>query len=288
MDQNRERAAAAVGGATTHTLFGIDDVVVDPEMAASTAFAAPDAPLGSLAHKLAAAADSAARRATIDTALQHAGFDSLCYVRMLRVGEQVTQVAWLDSYSPPGWAGLYCRENFFLVDPRVTTACQVEWPFTWDMDRLSEAADTVQNAAATRRLADAAIAAGVRSGVCVGIATANQFERCIVMLSSAKPADGWTAGTTVGIAYALAAGIHTLVDPYASGLLPRYHADDLTDTQRAVLLALAQGKNDREIASHLALSSQCVSQHVRELQARYRAQNRVQLAYVAGGILRES
>lgn len=287
MNQNMERDAAA-GDAITPTLFDIDDVVVDPETVASTAFAAPGATLAALAHGLATAADGATRRALMDAALARAGFDSLCYVRMLRIGEQVTQAAWLESYSPTGWASRYCRENFFAVDPRMATACHVEWPFTWDMKRLAEAAATTRNAAATRRFADAALDAGLRSGVCLGIVTANRFERCVVALSGAQPADAWkdsNAGTAIGAAYALAVGIHTLVDAYASRLLPRYHANDLSEIQRAVLRDIGHGKNDREIAAALKLAPRCVAQHVRELQARYHARNRTQLAYVAGGIL---
>lgn len=274
-----------VQGASANVVFFNDgDVAADAAVHPSPLFVPRNASLGQVAQQLTETADSGERRNLVRNVLRRAGFDWLCYCRMLRIGQRVVELAWFDSYSPPGWATRYCAENFFAVDPRLDIACRIEWPFLWDVDSLAAMAPAPLRGSRIQHLADASNGAGMRSGVCIGIGTANPLERCFAVLSSSQAGRSWIADTTAGTAYAIAIGLHTWVSPYAGRLLSRISVDGLSAVQRSILQCVTEGMSDREIATSIGLQPHRVAQHVRQLLTFFRAHNRVQLAYIAGTV----
>lgn len=272
----------ASSAATDVVFFGDEAVAADAVQRPSPLLVPRNAPLGQIAQQLADTADGSDRRNLVRNALRRAGFDWLCYCRILRIGQRVVELAWFDTYSPSGWPVRYCNEQFFTVDPRVDIACRIEWPFLWDVDSLAALAPAPLRGSKVQPLAEAANAAGMRSGVCIGIGTSNPLERCVAILSSSQTGRSWIADTTAGTAYAIAIGLHAWVDPHARGMLSRFSVEGLTAIQRSILKCVTEGMSDREIASNVDLQPHRVTQHVRQLLSVFRAHNRVQLAYIAG------
>ncbi|CAN7580036.1 autoinducer binding domain-containing protein [Trinickia sp. LjRoot230] len=284
MNTTTIRQKPATGAAANVVLFGDDDVAAHTAERPSSLFIPRNAPLGQIAQQLNDTKEGSERRALMRNILRRAGFDWLCYCRILRIGQRVVELAWFDTYSPPGWAARYCSESLFAVDPRVDVACRVEWPFLWDVDSLASLAPAPSRTARIQPLTDAANAAGMRSGVCIGIGTTNPLERCFAILSSSQAGRSWIADTTAGTAYAIAIGLHAWVDPYASQLLSRISVDGLSVVQRSILQCVTEGMSDREIAASVGMQPHRVAQHVRQLLSFFRAHNRVQLAYIAGTV----
>lgn len=284
MNASTFRHKPAAGATTNVAFFGDDDVAAETVQQPSPLFVPRNAPLGQIAQQLADTADGAERRNLVRNALRRAGFDWLCYCRVLRIGQRVAELAWFDTFSPPGWAARYCNAQFFAIDPRVDIACRIEWPVLWDVDSLAGLAPPPLRGSKIQHLAEAANAAGMRSGVCLGIGTSNPLERCFAVLSSSQTGHSWIADTIAGTAYAIAIGLHAWVDPYASHLLSRFSVEGLTAIQRSILRCVTEGMSDREIASSVGLQPHRVAQHVRQLLSVFRAHNRVQLAYIAGTV----
>ena len=272
-----------------HTaLFTFGDTQLDHEgaqAAPDTALSAGGQGLAGIGRQLLEAPGREARRPLMREVIQRAGFDSLCYCHIVRIGEFVSRAAWFDTYSPPGWAERYGREQFFQIDPRVAYACRFEWPFAWDLESMFSTPMAERCEAFARRFSHAAKQAGLQSGVSVGLATGNPLEHCIITLSSTQTGRGWIADTTLGEAYAIGVGLHTFIEARARSLLPSLTADTLNDVQRSILRFVTQGLSDREMAESLSMSAHNVGYHLRQLKKIYNAQNRVQLAYIAGCIL---
>lgn len=243
--------------------------------------------LAGLAADLAHAPDSAERQARMSKAIQHAGFDWLCYWRIVRVGEIVSQAAWFDTYSPRGWPERYSREQFFDIDPRLTQACRFESPFAWDSDALLLPSSTSRRDEKVRHLGKAMGQIGLKSGLCFGIPTRNALEHCVIILSSSQQGSSWIADAKIGEVYAIGVGLNEFIEERARNLLPTIDAPQLNGLQHAILRHVTEGLSDREIAEHLSISAHNIGYHLRQLKKIFNAQSRVQLAYLAGCILED-
>jgi DNA-binding CsgD family transcriptional regulator len=240
-----------------------------------------------LAADLAHAHDTLERQALMRRAIQQAGFDWLCYWRIVRVGEIVSRATWFDTYSPRGWPERYSREQFFDIDPRLTPACRFEWPFAWDSDALVSPSSTSRRDDKARRLGKAMGQIGLKSGLCFGIPTRNPLEHCVIILSSSQQGCGWIADAKIGEVYAIGVGLNEFIEERARDLLPTVDAPELNDVQHAILRHVTEGLSDREIAEHLSTSTHNIGYHLRQLKRIFNAQSRVQLAYIAGCILED-
>jgi DNA-binding CsgD family transcriptional regulator len=231
--------------------------------------------------------DGVARERQVRAAIRDAGFQWLCYWRIHRMGGSVRHAAWFDTYSPPAWRACFERSGFLSGDPRIDPASRCDWPFAWDLaslcaDRHGRHADP-----ATRRFSESAARAGVRSGVTIGLPTGKTFQRAIVTLSSARADRRWITDKAIGEAHAVALAMHEFVQPRLRHLIADPEAGVLNDVQHAVLRFVSQGISNREIAERLSISTHVVAYHLEQLERRYAARNRVQLAYRAGRILHE-
>jgi DNA-binding CsgD family transcriptional regulator len=269
-------------------LFTFGDTQLDHEdaqAATQTTLISGGHGLAGIGRQLLEAPGSEERQALMREVIQRAGFDSLCYCRIVRIGEFVSRAAWFDTYSPPGWAERYGHEQFFGIDPRVTYACRFEWPFAWDLESMFSTPMAERCEVFARRFTHAMKQAGLHSGVSFGLATGNALEHCIVTLSSAQTGRTRIADTTLGEAYAIGVGLHAFIEARAHSLMPSLTAETLNDVQRSILRFVTQGLSDREMAESLSMSAHNIGYHLRQLKKIYNAQNRVQLAYIAGCIL---
>lgn len=232
-------------------------------------------------------ADGAARRRLWRVGLQKAGFRWLCYWRIQCVGERVRRAACFDTYSPPGWLEGFRSDGFFDVDPRIALARSRDWPFAWDVASLCAARPTLRANPIAQRFMASAEKAGVHSGVTVGLPTRRASERAIVTLSSASMDRRWLSDTVIGEAYAVALALHAFIEPRARHLIQHSETDAVNAQELDVLRLVSKGATNREIAERLAMSTHRVARHLSRLEQKYAARNRVQLAYIAGGILRE-
>lgn len=229
--------------------------------------------------------DLTVRRNLTSAAIHKAGFDWLCYWLIQRVGERVSALAWFDTYSPPGWAERFNRDAFFDTDPRIDFACRFDWPLAWDLESLFGQPASRVSAAAAKRFVTGAIQVGAHSGVTFGLPTERPFEHAIVTLSSAQPNRRWITDATIGEAYAIGVSLHSFIEPRIAQLLPEWEVSTPTEVQRSMLRCVSQGLSNREIAERMSMSVHTVAYHLRQLEKRFDAQNRVQLAYIAGRIL---
>ncbi|RKP50607.1 helix-turn-helix transcriptional regulator [Trinickia fusca] len=249
--------------------------------------------LAGIAHELAKAETAEARQALMRAALRSAGFDSLCYMRISRIGEAVSRVAYFNAYSVAGWAQRYLRERFFDIDARLAFSSRHEWPMLWDLSSLAvspaaTAASGLSGAAAAsraERFVAAAREAGMSSGVSFGLAAPGALDMCIAMFSSSHVSKAHMPDMAIGHAYALAVGLHEFLLARAPHIHRQAPTAQLSPIQRSILELVTLGLNDKDIAERLNTSHHNVDYYLRQLKKLYHAANRVQLAYIAGRAL---
>jgi DNA-binding CsgD family transcriptional regulator len=283
---------------------------------------APDAPLdedipdgqrlAGIAHDLAKVGTAPARHALLRPALRAAGFESLCYLRVSRIGDTINGIAYFNAFSPSGWAQRYLRERFHEIDARLAYSCRHEWPMLWDLSSIAStgspagtaqgghggiggigghAAASMASAAAplaaarAERFAAAARDAGMLSGVSFGLGTPGALDTCVVMFASSQPSKARLPDMAIGHAYALAVGVHEFLKARAPQLHRPASTAELSDVQRSILELVTLGLNDKDIAERLGTSHHNVDYYLRQLKKLYHATNRVQLAYIAGRVL---
>ncbi|HTH73394.1 MAG TPA: autoinducer binding domain-containing protein [Trinickia sp.] len=265
---------------------------------------APDGQrLAGIAHDLAKVDTAQARQALLRPALRAAGFESLCYMRVSRIGDTINRLVYFNAFSPVGWAQRYLRERFYEIDARLAYSCRHEWPMLWDLTTIASpgpltgmgqpaagvtaAAPGQSTSAAARaeRFASAARDAGMMSGVSFGLGTPDALDTCVVMFASAQPSKARLPDMAIGHAYALAVGLHEFLALRAPQIHRPTYVTELSDIQRSILELVTLGMNDKDIAQRLGTSHHNVDYYLRQLKKLYHATNRVQLAYIAGRVL---
>ena len=284
--------------------FVFGDTDLDSVADSPLDYEAPDGQrLAGIAHDLAKVDSAQARHALLRPALRAAGFDSLCYMRVSRIGDTVNRLAYFNAFSPAGWAQRYLRERFYEIDARLAYSCRHEWPMLWYLSSIAsppsvtgmgQPAGTVMApppgqgtiaAARAERLATAARDAGMLSGVSFGLGTPDALDTCVVMFASSQPSKARLPDMAIGHAYALAVGLHEFLALRAPQLHRSTYVTQLSDIQRSILELVTLGMNDKDIAERLGTSHHNVDYYLRQLKKLYHATNRVQLAYIAGRVL---
>ncbi|MGN6233157.1 MAG: helix-turn-helix transcriptional regulator [Trinickia sp.] len=255
--------------------------------------------LAGIAHDLAKVGTAQARHALLRPALRAAGFESICYMRVSRIGDTINGIVYFNAFSPNGWAQRYLRERFYEIDARLAYSCRHEWPMLWDLSSIAStgsaasasasagATSMTSSAAADRaeRFATAARDAGTLSGVSFGLGTPDALDTCVVMFANSQPSKARLPDMSIGHAYALAVGLHEYLTLRAPHIQRPASIAELTDIQRSILELVTLGLNDRDIADRLGTSHHNVDYYLRQLKKLYHATNRVQLAYIAGRVL---
>ena len=283
-------------------IYGDADLDSAPELLQD--FDAPDGQrLAGIAYELARADGAQERLALLRPALRAAGFDTLCYLRVSRIGDTFNRIVYFNAFSPVGWAQRYLRERFYEIDARLAYSCRHEWPMLWDVASIastppltgigssgtgiasSPAMPGTPAAAREARFVSAAREAGMLSGVSFGVGTPDALDSCVAIFSNSQPSKARVPDMSIGHAYALAVGLHEFLALRAPQTHRPTGAAELSDMQRSILEFVTLGLNDKDIAERLGTSHHNVDYYLRQLKKLYHATNRVQLAYIAGHVL---
>lgn len=283
-------------------VFG--DVDLDSAAEVSLDSDAPDGQrLAGIAHDLAKAGNAQERHALLRPTLRAAGFDSLCYMRVSRIGDTFNRIVYFNAFSPPGWAQRYLRERFYEIDARLAYSCRHEWPMLWDVASIAStppltgigssgmgaasmpATPGMSAAGREARFVSASRDAVMLSGVSFGVGTPDALDSCVAIFSNSQPSKARVPDMSIGHAYALAVGLHEFLALRAPQTHRPTGAAELSEMQRSILEFVTLGLNDKDIAERLGTSHHNVDHYLRQLKKLYHATNRVQLAYIAGHVL---
>ena len=219
----------------------------------------------------------------IRAALAAMEFEWFAYYRVTRVGDQLPLAVYFGDYAPKGWPSAYFARGYHKVDPRLAFVCGHECPLVWNLSSLWHGIrSTSHNPTYLGRFIEEAGHEGLCSGVMFGIANPNHLQHTIISFVSRRPTKHWIKDKLIGEVYATGLELHALLKQQFP-----YENDDhlhpvLSACETQVLALLTQGESDRSIADQLQMSARGVEFHVRQLIKKYRAQNRTQLAFVAG------
>jgi len=239
--------------------------------------------LAEIADNLTAAESGNERRTLIQAALSSMGFEWLCYCRLVRTGERVSRAVYFGDYSPEGWPKNYLVQRYADIDPRVSFACQFEWPLVWDLQSLGR--ETRGDELATRalkRFLEEADRASLRSGVTYGLFDPETREHTVISFASSEQSKSWIVDSIIGQAYAVGIGLHEFMSRHGWPVPAIFSDIKLTEIQKNVLSLLTDGLSDKEIGVQLGISAQNVRHQIGQLRKKLGAQNRVHLAYMAG------
>lgn len=261
--------------------------------------------LAGIANELERAATAQERHALMRPALRAAGFDSLCYLRVSRIGDTINRIVYFNAFSPNGWAPRYLRERYYEIDARLAHSCRHEWPMVWDLSSIAStpaiagsgsgvgtgsavstpAAQNAAGAIRAERFAAASRDAGMVSGVCFGLGVPDALDTSVAIFSNSQLSKARVPDMSIGHAYALAVGLHEFLALRAPEIHRPGHPTELSEIQRSILEYVTLGLNDKDIAERLGTSQHNVDYYLRQLKKLYHAANRVQLAYIAGRVL---
>lgn len=253
--------------------------------------------LAGIAYELERAATARERHALMRPALRAAGFDSLCYLRVSRIGDAFNRIVYFNAFSPTGWAQRYLRERYYEIDARLAYSCRHEWPMVWDLSSIASnpaisrsaittpAAQNAAGAIRAERFAAASRDAGMLSGVSFGLGIPDALDTSVAIFSNSQPSKARVPDMSIGHAYALAVGLHEFLALRAPEIHRPGHPTELSEIQRSILEYVTLGLNDKDIAERLGTSHHNVDYYLRQLKKLYHATNRVQLAYIAGRVL---
>jgi DNA-binding CsgD family transcriptional regulator len=233
-------------------------------------------------NELIAAPTAAERMTIIRSMLAVMGFSSLAYGILQLVGERITKQFFLTTYTPVGWANHYFRERYFELDPRLRASCGSTFPLSWNLSYLSEPSLLDTRDPRARRFLVDLDNHGLRSGIAFGLTVPSTLLQAVVYLDSTNPRKDWMTESVVGQALTLGLSVHRFVSSCTQAITRRVGAEDLSEKQRQILICLASGLSDKEIAAKLKTTSHNVDYHLRTLRRKHAALNRTQLAYVAG------
>ncbi|QRF61113.1 autoinducer binding domain-containing protein [Variovorax paradoxus] len=202
--------------------------------------------------------------------------------------------SFFTGHANPRWTERYFSQQYQEVDPRVEAAQRSAGPWVWDRDGLARQwpPEDTRFALHERFLEDLR-ASGIGSGVLFRLPAPPLSlplgEHTLVSLQSERTDSAWIGAGIVALARMLAEDFHRRVQscglasaPAASPLGDIGHASRmLSAMQLRILEELRQGRGDKEIAHRLQMSGHAVDYHLRQLRARFKVRNRVQLVNAA-------
>ncbi len=226
--------------------------------------------------------------------LQALGFQWFAYGTVTLAQGRWRPSSFFTGHANPWWTERYFSQQYQEVDPRVEAAQRSAGPWVWDRDGLARQwppGDT--RFALHARFLDDLRASGIGSGVLFRLPapplSVPLGEHTLVSLQSERTDSAWIGAGIVALARMLAEDFHRRVQ--SCGLAAAPAAGRLDDSGRAekmlsamqlrILEELRQGRGDKEIAHRLQMSGHAVDYHLRQLRARFKVRNRVQLVNAA-------
>lgn len=217
--------------------------------------------------------------------MRAAGFSTLTYGAFEMVGQRMLYAHILRDLAPVSFIQPYFSNMWYEVDPRFAEMQQTGFPVAWGLGRIEEQA-RASNDRRMQALSASLRAHNMRSGVIFALSAPQLGLRVSVGLSSETHDHDWINDRVFGTALAISLAVHRFVQPFLEARVRRIRTVVLAHEQEAVLERLVQGFSDQGIADALQISLHKVGYHIHWLERLFNAQNRAQLAYLAGRRLR--
>lgn len=227
--------------------------------------------------------------------LQALGFQWFAYGTVALAQGRWRPSSFFTGHANPRWTERYFSQQYQEVDPRVDAAQRSAGPWVWDRDSLARQhpPEDARFALHERFLEDLR-ASGIGSGVLFRLPAPPLSlplgEHTLVSLQSERTDSAWIGAGIVALARMLAEDFHRRVQSCGLASAPaadRFGGDIggasrmLSAMQLRILEELRQGRGDKEIAHRLQMSGHAVDYHLRQLRARFKVRNRVQLVNAA-------
>jgi DNA-binding CsgD family transcriptional regulator len=240
----------------------------------------------SLLTALLAAESPCERHRTVRGLMQTLGFDWLACGSLVRDEAGWRPGAFCTTLIDVDWLQRYFGQRHHEVDPRWREALQSSLPCIWSLDQWSE--DAATDTRFSHFVTDLR-ATGMQSGALLALPGRRADERWLLSLLSRTPGSAWIGDAVLGQLLNLSLCLHEFYLQHTrwpqSG--PPAPAEEvLNPVQRDILLQLAHGASDKQIARELQLSPHAVDYHMRQLRRRFAARNRVQLTQAAQRLAR--
>lgn len=226
--------------------------------------------------------------------LQALGFQWFAYGTVALAQGRWRPSSFFTGHANPRWTERYFSQQYQEVDPRVEAAQRSAGPWVWDRDGLARQwppEDT--RFALHERFLDDLRASGIGSGVLFRLPAPPLSlplgEHTLVSLQSERTDSAWIGAGIVALARMLAEDFHRRVQSCGLASAPAVDRPGdigsasrmLSAMQLRILEELRQGRGDKEIAHRLQMSGHAVDYHLRQLRARFKVRNRVQLVNAA-------
>ena len=243
----------------------------------------------SLLTALLAAESPCERHRTVRALLQALGFEWLACGTLVRDEAGWRPAAFCTSLIDADWLQRYFAQQHHEVDPRWREALQSSLPCIWSLDQWDEGSAAPGAGTHFARFVADLRATGMQSGALLALPGRRADERWLLSLLSRTPGSAWIGDAVLGQLLNLSLCLHEFYLQHTrwppSG--PAEPGDEvLNPVQRDILLQLAHGASDKQIARELQLSSHAVDYHMRQLRRRFAARNRVQLTQAAQRLAR--
>ncbi|WP_341316715.1 autoinducer binding domain-containing protein [Paraburkholderia sp. IMGN_8] len=235
-----------------------------------------------LIRELASAATPAERMRLFAGLLRIIGFNTVAYVTLQVVQERVARAFMVESLAPAQFRGNYFHERYFEVDPRLAIGRVHTPPVVWDLSQLNKACRSRGRDPRANRFLQEMDADGMRSGIMLGLPVPSTDLQVIVSFTSMNPKQGWIDSSILAQTLGLGLSLHQLAAGYRRTLAKQSEATAVSERQREILLCIASGLSDKQIALRLHTSVHNVDYHLRLLRKTYGVGNRAELAYLAG------
>jgi DNA-binding CsgD family transcriptional regulator len=243
----------------------------------------------SLLTALLAAESPCERHRTVRALLQALGFEWLACGTLVRDEAGWRPTTFCTSLIDAEWLQRYFTQQHHEVDPRWREALQSSLPCIWSLDQWDEGSAAPGAGTHFARFVADLRATGMQSGALLALPGRRADERWLLSLLSRTPGSAWIGDAVLGQLLTLSLCLHEFYLQHtrwpSSG--PTEPGDEvLNPVQRDILLQLAHGASDKQIARELQLSSHAVDYHMRQLRRRFAARNRVQLTQAAQRLAR--
>jgi DNA-binding CsgD family transcriptional regulator len=253
----------------------------DRDLAADRSARRPDAQ-SHLIRELASAATPAERMRLFAGLMRIIGFNTVAYVTLQVVGDRVARAFMMEGLIPAQFRGNYFQERYFEVDPRLVIGRVHAPPVVWDLSQLNRACRDRGRDPRANRFLQEMDADGMRSGIMLGLPVPSTDLQVIVSFTSMNPSNTWIDSSILAQTLSLCLSLHQLAAGYRRTIARQSTATAISERQREILLSVASGLSDKQIALRLHTSVHNVDYHLRLLRKTYGVGNRAELAYLAG------
>lgn len=253
----------------------------DRDLAADSTARRPDAQ-SHLIRELASAATPAERMRLFAGLLRIIGFNTVAYVTLQVVNERVARAFMVEGLVPAQFRGNYFHERYFEVDPRLAIGRAHAPPVVWDLSQLNKACRSRGRDPRANRFLQEMDADGMRSGIMLGLPVPSSGFQVIVSFTSMNPRNKWIDSSILAQTLGLGLSLHQLAAAYRRTIARQSVAATVSERQREILLCVASGLSDKQIALQLHTSVHNVDYHLRLLRKTYGVRHRSELAYLAG------